>query len=64
MNSTEIMTLWLWQKLRDFCRRHKLAIFLVLMIAGVVAVSIFLSQHKGEVSLNVGPKWNDWNPPR
>jgi hypothetical protein len=64
MESTEIMILWLWLKLRDFYRRHKLAIFLVVMIAGAVVVSIFLSQRKGEVSLNVGPEWNDWNPPR
>jgi hypothetical protein len=34
------------------------------MIASVGVVSIFLSQRKGEVSLNVGPEWKDWNPPR
>jgi hypothetical protein len=64
MDSTEIMTLWLWLKLRDFYRRHKVAIFLLLVIGGVAVVSIFLSQRKGEVSLKVGPEWNDWNPAR
>jgi hypothetical protein len=64
MNSTEFMTLWLWVKLRDFYRRHKVAIFLLLMIAVVAVVSVFLTQLKGEVSLKVGPEWNDWNPAR
>ena len=62
MKSTELLALWLWLKLRDFYRRHKSMILLLLMIAGVSVVLIFLSRRKGNVSLNVGPEWGDWNP--
>jgi hypothetical protein len=37
-------------------------IFLLLAVAGIVALSIFLSRRKGEGSLTVGPEWGDWNP--
>jgi hypothetical protein len=62
MTNAEIMVVALWLRLADFCRRHKFAIFLVLMVVGLVAVSIFLSRRKGEANLNAGPEWGDWTP--
>jgi hypothetical protein len=62
MTNTEIIIMGLWLRLRDFYRRHKFAIFLLMTTAGVVVFWILLSRGKGEASLSVGPEWGEWNP--
>ena len=64
MNNADLLLVSLFLKLRDFYRRNKPIVLLVLLIVGVFVVSILMSRDRQNVSesLSVEPEWSDWHP--
>ena len=62
MTNTEIMTMVLYLKLRNFYRRNKPLFLLLLLVVGLFAVLFFVRRRDSEAVLSVEPQWGDWHP--
>lgn len=63
MNNTEIMTMLLFLKLRNFYRRNRSVFLLLFLVAGVLVAAILIRQWRdNNAGTNIEPEWTDWHP--